>query len=529
MSVISIIQGVRDYLVPLTQQVVLMITGFVGVAVMIWAWIVVLGNMGYWDVLRHEEEIDVNHKVRTWKDVDASDKSKNSDYTGPRLETPIKLPFTERLFGHLLNDPHRDMPLLHVLVSSTCILLPMAYSIFVLYIYANFYIASMYGLIIYQFIRTQFFMHSMLHYRHFASHRPLFKISAFNVLSNLYLDPLMGIPPLVFLLHHPIMHHVANNGYYDISSTEQYRRDSWTSFANYWFRFQILAYIELPLFAWRTDRKSWFWAAILVIGSFFFVLAHLTVTYSGWATFAVFGLPWCLDHADDGKRNWCQHLFVVQYDSPAPANNFWDLNCGLSYILLDSIENRQQFNEGYHVVHHANGGKHWSEMPDVFYQQVDRMALYEHDLMCITWTDSSIWEVWVHVACGELAKLVKHKYVHIPTAARPEPPTIGEVVAELEARLKPLDPTKRKANEPQTQKRKQFQRQPSLDQDIIIGNGAMIMEEDELEEEEQQEEAAKQQDRDMMEEESLPDLIPAENGTMGVPVTESASSSKKDQ
>ena len=464
------------YIGSLTQQVILMITGFVGIAALIWAGIVIFGSMGYWEVLRHEE-VDLNEKVQTWKNVAVSAKSKNSDYNGPRLETPLRLPFTEPCLGHLLND-QRDMPLLHVLVSSTCTLVPMAYSVFYLYLHANFYVASIYGLVVYQFVRTQFFMHSMLHYRHFASHRPLFKIPALNVLSYLYLDPLMGIPPLVFLLHHPIMHHVANNGYYDISSTESYKRDNWVSFANYWFRFQILAYIELPFFAWKTNRKGWFWACVLVIGGFFYVLAHLTLTQSGWATFAVFGLPWCLDHADDGKRNWCQHLFVVQYDSPAPANNFWDINCGNAYILVDSIENRQQFNEGYHVVHHANGGKHWSEMPDVFYQQVDKMAKYEHDLMCITWMDSSIWEVWAHVASGKLAQLVKHKYVHIPTAARPEPPTIGEVVMELEARLKPLDFAKRKADEPQTQKRKQFQRIESINHKSIVLGDVVVTEEE---------------------------------------------------
>mmetsp|Transcript_7400 Transcript_7400/g.18193 ORF Transcript_7400/g.18193 Transcript_7400/m.18193 type:complete len:179 (+) Transcript_7400:674-1210(+) len=75
----------------------------------------------------------------------------------------------------------------------------------------------------------------LLHYRHFVSHRPLFEHKALNVLSNLYLDPLMGIPPLVFLLHHPVMHHVAINGAKDISSTEPYQRDNWWSFAAYWF------------------------------------------------------------------------------------------------------------------------------------------------------------------------------------------------------------------------------------------------------------------------------------------------------
>jgi len=110
-----------------------------------------------------------------------------------------------------------------------------------------------------------------------------------------------------------------------------------------------MAYAELPLYAWKTGRKAWFFAAVMVIGSFFYWLVYMSDNFSGMATFAVFGLPWLIDHADDGKRNWCQHMFTVQYDSKASANTFWDHNCGLAYNLVDSIENRQQFNEGYHV------------------------------------------------------------------------------------------------------------------------------------------------------------------------------------
>mmetsp|Transcript_7400 Transcript_7400/g.18192 ORF Transcript_7400/g.18192 Transcript_7400/m.18192 type:complete len:338 (+) Transcript_7400:927-1940(+) len=244
-----------------------------------------------------------------------------------------------------------------------------------------------------------------------------------------------------------------------------------------WFQFQVLAYVELPMFAWKMDRKQWFWATILVIGSFFYLLAHWSLTYSGWATFCVFGLPWCLDHADDEMRNWCQHLFVVQYDSPAPCNSVWDVNCGHAYVLIDSVENRKQFNEGYHVVHHANGGKHWSEMPNVFYKHVNEyMADYEEDLMCVVFADSSIWEVWSHVASGKLAQLIKNKYVHIPTKARPTAPTVGEVVEELTSRFQKLDISKRISSNPQAQKRRRFDRHDShadLSSDIVEFNDSI--------------------------------------------------------
>ena len=454
-----------SYFIKLTAIVVGFLGAFVAAAAVMWAAVLFFGVSGFWKVLRHET-VDMKAKVKTWKEVEAHDKGKNQDYTGPRLESPVKLPFTEYLFGPLLND-QRDLPLLHVLVSSTFVIIPMAALVYTLFMYANFYVACFFGLGVYQFVRIYFFMHSMLHFRHFSSHRPLFKINALNYLSNIYLDPFMGIPPLVFVLHHTVMHHIGNNGFYDITTTEPYQRDSWVAFANYWFRFQVLAYLELPWFAWKTGRKVWFLMTILFIGSFFYLLAYLTDSYSGWATFCVFGAPWLLDHADDGKRNWCQHLFVVQYDSKAPADTFWDLNCGLAYNLIDSLENRQQFNEGYHVVHHAFGGIHWSTIPDMCYDQMAKMASNKNDLLCITFLDSSIWEVWTHVASNKLAQLVKHKFVHVPTAARPEPPTVEEIVTELQSRLQPLDFGKRKASEKQTQKRKQWQRQATLSKVVI--------------------------------------------------------------
>jgi len=454
-----------SYFVKLTMGVATMLAMFVGIAVLMWACIVLFGITGFWKVLRHES-VDTKEKVKTWAEVEVSDKEKNSDYTGPRLESPVKMPFTEPLLKHLLKD-ERDLPLLHVLVSSTCVLIPMAVLVYVLFLHSNFYVACFFGFVVYQFVRIRFFTDSMLHYRHFSSHRPLFKIKALNYLSNIYLDPIMGIPPVVFLLHHTIMHHIANNGFYDISSTEPYQRDSWVAFGNYWFRFQIMAYLELPVFAWKTGRKLWFFATITIIGGFFYFLQYITDVYSGWATFCVFGIPWIIDHADDGKRNWCQHLFAVQYDSKAPADTFWDLNCGLAYNLVDSLENRQQFNEGYHVVHHAYGGVHWSTIPDMFYGHVEKMATYEQDLLCITFINSDIWEVWAHVASRKLPQLVKNKFVHIPTAARPNPPTIEEVVTELQARLQPLDFSKRKAPEKQTQKRKMWQRQATLTKLIV--------------------------------------------------------------
>ncbi|KAJ8601032.1 hypothetical protein CTAYLR_007961 [Chrysophaeum taylorii] len=424
----------------MTLGVVRMLCFFVACAVATWAGIVVLGLLGFWKVLEHEE-VDTSAPVMTWPNVAASNKKKNSDFVGPRLECPVRFGFTEPLFGPLLRDK-RDLPLLHLLVACCCVLVPMALVTYWLFLQAPFSVAVAFGGGAYQFVRVRFFMNGMLHFRHFTSHAPLFEWRALNILPNIFLDPLMGIPPVVFLLHHPVMHHVGNNGYYDVSSTEPFLRDSWIAFANYWLRFQIGAYVELPLYALQTGRTDWCLTAVAFIGSFFYVVRWLATNVSGWATFFVFGAPWLYDHATDAVRNWCQHLFVVQPDAPNPPASVFDFNSGLAYNIIDSLENRTQFNEGYHVVHHAASGTHWSDIPNSFYAHVEKLKTHDADVMFLTFARTSVWDVWAHVACGKLPQYVKNHFIHIPTRARPDPPTIAHVVAELKSRLEPIRSSK---------------------------------------------------------------------------------------
>eukprot|EP00957_Ditylum_brightwellii_P141315 10767005-Ditylum_brightwellii.AAC.1 len=84
------------------ENVLLMLLALVLIPVFIWAGMVVLGSLGYFKILRHEE-VDVNFKVKTWEDTKVSKKAQNGDCTGPRFETTIEFPFTELLFPSMLN------------------------------------------------------------------------------------------------------------------------------------------------------------------------------------------------------------------------------------------------------------------------------------------------------------------------------------------------------------------------------------------------------------------------------------------
>jgi hypothetical protein len=57
-----------------------------------------------------------------------------------------------------------------------------------------------------------------------------------------------------------------------------------------------------------------------------------------------------------------QHVFV---DPDSPADDY-----KLTYNCLACPDNARTFNDGYHVLHHANSRLHWSELPAAFLQQL---------------------------------------------------------------------------------------------------------------------------------------------------------------
>jgi len=106
---------------------------------------------------------------------------------------------------------------------------------------------------------------------------------------------------------------------------------------------------------------------------------------------------------------------------------------------------------------------HWSKIPTWMYGQIDKLKDHYDDVTVVTFERSTIWDVWAHVAADKLPQLVKNHYLHIPTMAVPDPPTVGQVVNELKARLQKMDPKDRKKQDSHAIKRKQYQRQATID------------------------------------------------------------------
>jgi hypothetical protein len=57
-----------------------------------------------------------------------------------------------------------------------------------------------------------------------------------------------------------------------------------------------------------------------------------------------------------------QHIFV---NPSSPADDY-----SLTYNCLACADNSKTYNDGYHILHHANSRTHWSELPSAFLQQL---------------------------------------------------------------------------------------------------------------------------------------------------------------
>ena len=56
--------------------------------------------------------------------------------------------------------------------------------------------------------------------------------------------------------------------------------------------------------------------------------------------------------------NWSQHIFI---DPKRHRSNY-----GLSYNVIDSEYNSEAWNDGYHLLHHLDGGTRWYDLPKAF-------------------------------------------------------------------------------------------------------------------------------------------------------------------
>jgi len=360
--------------------------------------------------------------------VQVLDDFKNSDLDNPtRREYHFRTPFLVTWAERLLRDT-RDTPMLCLMMNILQLIVPAVPFIY----YVNLkedapplLVRNILGLI-YWVSLVVLFQERFILMLHFLTHRPIFKIDVLNTLVNWIMVPFFGIPSGVYKLHHVVMHHIENNHEWDISSTEGYRRDSFANFLMYYFHFGYLIYAELPMYCIKSKRWEWLrrvMTGVITWSTCVFLLAKYV---SFCATFWVFIWPHIFAMFVMSFGNFSQHIFV---DPQQPESNY-----ALTYNCIDTVKNRETFNDGYHVIHHLNARIHWTELPQYFHTTLDK----HKDSGALTFRGLHFFDVGVLVMTGNLRRLVEKHYVHL--GSRETAPTVEAVEEKLRSWLKPFTP-----------------------------------------------------------------------------------------
>jgi hypothetical protein len=321
----------------------------------------------------------------------------------------------ERVARHFLQDK-RDVPFLALSVSASLTVIPFAVALYWPGVFrwwlAPIYLALVFGVFVDRFIL-------MLHN---TSHRPLFK-KKYRIFANYIpwvLGPFFGESPETYAAHHIGMHHPENNLKNDLSSTMPYRRDRFGHFMIYFWRFFLLAVVELSVYFYKRDRFSRM--RRMLIGELGFYAFVVALCYVNWqATLTVFIIPFVAVRFLMMCGNWGQHAFV---DREAPENCYRN-----SITCINTRYNRRCFNDGYHIGHHVRASMHWTEMPVEFEKNIETYVKER----AFVFEGIDFFQVWLLLMLKQYKSLAR-RIVHIDGNQR----SIDETVELLKTRLVPI-------------------------------------------------------------------------------------------
>jgi len=313
----------------------------------------------------------------------------------------------------LLVDP-RDLPIAYLFVNVLVFVLPSA--VFVLYAQSHFM-----G-VLYMATNIAFFYERFLLALHFSAHRRLTHSGMLNAVPEFLFAPIFGVPPGVYKIHHLSIHHKGNNrSDKDFTSTEQYQRDNVLHFLHYWIKFIIYVYIGLPLYLYKNGKTLKLYS-IVNANLAFVCTCYVVNRLSSVGVWYVFFLPIIVSSFFTSFGNFSQHIFI---DSDCP-----DRNHALTYSIINSTSNQQNFNDGYHVAHHEFSGMHFTELPGEFHKHIEKYA----EVGSIVFENTSFFEIGFCVFMQDYETLYS-RWVSINTD---ENKTRCEVEFYLRQRLKPI-------------------------------------------------------------------------------------------
>eukprot|EP00281_Chroomonas_sp_CCMP1168_P004191 CAMPEP_0206270248 /NCGR_PEP_ID=MMETSP0047_2-20121206/32761_1 /ASSEMBLY_ACC=CAM_ASM_000192 /TAXON_ID=195065 /ORGANISM="Chroomonas mesostigmatica_cf, Strain CCMP1168" /LENGTH=387 /DNA_ID=CAMNT_0053698865 /DNA_START=112 /DNA_END=1275 /DNA_ORIENTATION=- len=251
----------------------------------------------------------------------------------------------------------RDMPMIHLIYDICVTTIPAALLAF--WSRNTYLCAAVY------FLTLGFFVSRFCLLVHYSTHRPIFKekYKYLNHLLPMVICNFFGLPPGVYYLHHCVMHHVENNVFpWDVSSTEPYQRDNFLHFLFYWLRFTCAIWIELPYYAWKKGRYELLKQCVSISFCYHTSL-YLLYQYNPTGTWWIFILPFISTSLALMFGNWSQHIFIDPRNNTEGTGREKASHYRHTYNVLDSPYNRMTFNDGYHVEHHINSQRHWTELP----------------------------------------------------------------------------------------------------------------------------------------------------------------------
>ncbi|KAJ3407608.1 hypothetical protein HDV05_005335 [Chytridiales sp. JEL 0842] len=229
------------------------------------------------------------------------------------------------------------------------------------------------------------------------------------------LGPLFGQTFYTYYLHHVKMHHVADNGPSDLSSTVYFQRDNFLHFLYYFTRFYFLAWLDLPLYFLSHNQPHRALHSLLLESLSLLSLCTLT-THQPFPTLFTLLIPFHVSRFGMMTGNWAQHAFLEPSDP---------LGGGLknSITILKCEYNRTAFNDAYHASHHLNALRHRTEHPVWFlrewggYVKERAVVLEGVDYDAVFWMlmrgrYDLIAERWVHLG-GEEGRMSKEEVVRM--------------------------------------------------------------------------------------------------------------------
>jgi fatty acid desaturase len=321
----------------------------------------------------------------------------------------------ERRLIPLLNDP-RDLPFVRLMALIAVTVVPLGVYLLIPGNWNPLLAAVHLGLLGWLLPSFTLMLHN-------TSHRRLFvrKHQALGNVIPVVLGPFFGQTPFTYFAHHVGMHHPENNLDEDISSTMGYQRDSFVDFLRYLGRFLAFGILDLARYLSSHRRAKLLRKA--VAGELCWAAAVVALLALGdWrGTLTVLVLPLVLCRALMMAGNWGQHAFIDASDPGSAYRN--------SITCVDTPYNRRCFNDGYHISHHLDANRHWTEHPLELAQNEAAYAAGE----AIVFRGIDFMGVWFLLMLHRYDRLASH-FVRLDGDRR----TDEEIAAFLESRTQAI-------------------------------------------------------------------------------------------